>query len=346
MAVFKMDKRINWIDYTKTLCIFLVVLGHSHLPDYVKNMIYVFHIPLFFFISGMLFTFDKYPSYPSFLKKRTAQLIIPYLFFNVVTYLFWVFIGRKVGNDIQLGLHPTKQLIGIFIGNDAYHYLEHCSPLWFLTCLFSVENLYYLFFRYVKVNYKIFVIALFASAGYLDYIYNPIRFPWGLNVALTMVVFYAFGSYLRTIILSSKNKSIAWWLVLSAISYAGIFLISKLNGKVEVSVGDYQNYFYFIVGALFGISFVISICKVISLSFGDIQFIQFIGRNTIVILGFHLLAGSFIKAISFYLLKLPFSIYEITQVSVIYSILSILFLIPVMLFINKYIPFTIGKTKQ
>lgn len=340
-----MEKRIDWIDYAKALCIFLVVLGHSHIPLSIKSIVYVFHIPLFFFLSGVLFSFEKYPNYKSFLKRRVFQLVLPYLFFNVVTYLFWFFIGRKVGDDVILGLHPLKQLLGIVWGNDANHFLEHCAPLWFLACLFSVENLYYFVFKHLKTSYKIIGIVSFAILGYLDYRFNPIRFPWGLNVALTTIVFYGLGALLRSKILEQKNKSIVWWSTLSIFSFLAVMLIAKLNGKVEVSVGEYRNYGYFLIGALFGITFVVSISNAITLSVGRIQFIRFIGKNTLIILGFHILAGSFIKAITYYLFKLPLSVFETTSGSFIYSMFSVLILIPVILFMNKYIPFVIGKTK-
>lgn len=340
-----MEKRIYWIDYAKAFCIFLVVLGHSYLPESAKNVIYVFHIPLFFFISGTLFSFEKHPVYTSFLKKKVLQILIPYLFFNITTYIFWYFIGRKVGNDIEIGLQPQKQLIGILWGNDWNHYLEHCSPMWFLTCLFMVENLYYIIFKHISSNLKIIGIMVFVVIGYVDYKFNPIRLPWGLNVAMLMIVFYGIGSILHSSIINIKKQSSFNWLLITIVSLIGILIISILNGKVEVSIGEYQNYFLFIVGAIFGILFIFSLSNSITLYFNQIQFFQYIGKNTIIILGFHLLAGSFIKAITFYLFKFPLSIYETTSFSFLYSVMSIIILIPAMLILNKYTPFFIGKKK-
>ena len=340
-----MGKRIVWIDYAKTFCIFLVVLGHTQLPPSIKSIIYVFHIPLFFFISGVLFSFEKYTNYNVFLKKRLIQLVIPYFFFNFVTYFIWLIIGRKVGNDVSLGLNPLKQFLGIFLGNDANHHLEHCASLWFLACLFVVENMYYLIFRHLKTSHKVIGLGVFALIGYLDYHFNPYRFPWGLNVAFVTILFYGLGSLLRSRILDPKRQSVFKWTLLSVFSFLIVILIARLNGKVEVSIGDYRNYGYFLIGALLGITFVVSISKAIAQYLGKIQLFQYIGRNTLIILGFHLLAGSFIKAITFSLLKLPLSIYDYPNLSLPYSIVSILLLIPVMLFMNKYLPFAIGKAK-
>jgi len=57
-------KEIVWLDYARFVGIFLVILGHSlqRIPDwksievisYSYDYIYLFHMPLFFVISGYL----------------------------------------------------------------------------------------------------------------------------------------------------------------------------------------------------------------------------------------------------------------------------------------------------
>ncbi|MCV3214943.1 acyltransferase family protein [Plectonema radiosum NIES-515] len=61
-----MRERLHWVDYAKGIGIFLVVVGHilrglvnssileeSKLLLFVDRWIYGFHMPLFFFISGL-----------------------------------------------------------------------------------------------------------------------------------------------------------------------------------------------------------------------------------------------------------------------------------------------------
>lgn len=50
--------RIEWIDTAKGIGIILVLLGHADFEPFSK-IIYMFHIPLFFFISGFLFHFNE-----------------------------------------------------------------------------------------------------------------------------------------------------------------------------------------------------------------------------------------------------------------------------------------------
>ena len=48
--------RLIWIDWAKALAITLVVFGHTPIEkgNFLQNYIVVFHMPLFFFISGFL----------------------------------------------------------------------------------------------------------------------------------------------------------------------------------------------------------------------------------------------------------------------------------------------------
>lgn len=51
----KTKQRISWIDVTKGIAIYLVILGHSLIGLKVNDYIFAFHMPLFFIASGLLF---------------------------------------------------------------------------------------------------------------------------------------------------------------------------------------------------------------------------------------------------------------------------------------------------
>lgn len=65
----------------KTIGIYLIVLGHMF-PKPGTIFIYSFSVPLFFFISGFLFSRSE--TFGSFLIKNIKSLIVPYLFINVI----------------------------------------------------------------------------------------------------------------------------------------------------------------------------------------------------------------------------------------------------------------------
>lgn len=78
---------INWINALKGIGIILVVLGHLLAKDYpfVTPYIYMFHMPLFFFISGYLFKPDL--NFRSYFIKKFFSFGIPYLSFLFILFL-------------------------------------------------------------------------------------------------------------------------------------------------------------------------------------------------------------------------------------------------------------------
>lgn len=341
----RMESRIQWVDYAKAFGIFLVVLGHAGFPESVRSVIYVFHIPLFFFLSGMFFKPEKYANYNVFLKKRLRQLVVPYLFFNIATYLFWVIIGRHFGKDALLVFNPLHPLLGILYGTPTNHFLEHNAPMWFLACLFMTESLYFLIFKNINNQLKIIGLIVFAMIGFIDYRFNYFfRLPWGLNVSLVVIVFYGLGSILSDKLQDDDSKS---KFLLSAITFICsilVLLVAYFNGKIEVSMHEYGNYLLFWLGAFAGIGFVISVMKLLQIYHLNLFFIEFIGKNTLIILGFHLTAGTFIKAIIVYVFNQEISVFDYQLVELLYSVLSIIVLVPVIFILNKYFPVLIGKS--
>ena len=86
-----MKQRDLSIDYAKGLAILLVYMGHSILyyppgifvdcswSKVLSGMIVSCNMPLFFFISGLLFAFSK-KSNLQVVKDKAKRLLIPYLF--------------------------------------------------------------------------------------------------------------------------------------------------------------------------------------------------------------------------------------------------------------------------
>jgi fucose 4-O-acetylase-like acetyltransferase len=336
-------KRILWIDYSKAFLIFCVVLLHIHIQDPYNQFIRTFVIPFFFFISGIFFDPSKYENYTVFIKKRGIRILIPYLAFNVLTYLFWLLIGRHFGLDSNSNMSPLEPIYGILYGTSSLMY--HYVPLWFLACLFSAESIYYFIFRKNQTRiYSLFAIVGFALIGFINYKFNKTHLPWSIDIALVMLVFFASGSLLRNTLINTDRKS--WFYLVTILLTAVILYFNlQLNTTVRVYINEYGNFLYFLIGAFAGIFMIMSIFKLLTDRIKRSKVLEFVGKNTLLILALHLISGSVIKAISVYILKQPLSIYEIGWVKLIYAALSIAILYPIILFFNKYLPFLVGKSK-
>lgn len=125
--------RIDWIDLTKGIAIFLMVCGHTSIPLSISNWIWSFHMPLFFIISGILFNATKYPNFNLFIKKRGKTLIIPYIIFSLITLLT---------------IHDQTLKEWLYKG-----WINGCA-LWFIPVLFFAEIFF--LFHYSLHKFKLF----------------------------------------------------------------------------------------------------------------------------------------------------------------------------------------------
>lgn len=84
-------KREKWLDVVKGVGILLMVVGHTKVSDAIKIWIYSFHMPLFFMVTGYLFSKEKWENrgLKFLLKSRAHAYLIPYavlFFINLIIY--------------------------------------------------------------------------------------------------------------------------------------------------------------------------------------------------------------------------------------------------------------------
>lgn len=338
------QKRTRWIDVAKGIVIILVVLGHTSIPKYIEQYIFSFHMPLSFFLSGYLFNHKKYKGYCEFIRKKACSLLIPYFIFSVITYLFWLFIGRKFGTDTDLNISLIKPLVGIIYSNGNDNWMIYNTPFWFLTCLFIVEIVFYLIIRNIKINHVLIAILIASSIlGYLDSLYMPIRLPWSIDVSFTAIVFYGMGYISKNII--PKILSITLRMKILNIIVLSIINISfcHLNGRIDMNSNLYNNYLYFYLSSIAGIMVWLFIAHMLQ----NAKCISFIGQSSLIILALHCtIAISFIKAVISFGFKVPL---ESTNDSLVWGLVytcgAIILLIPAIYIINNYFLWILGQRK-
>ncbi|QUW21259.1 acyltransferase family protein [Sporosarcina sp. Marseille-Q4063] len=332
----KTIKRIGWIDTAKGLGIMLVILGHTNFPDKWAIVIYSFHMPLFFFLSGYLFSVKKYNNFGMFLKNKARSLLIPYFLFSFLSFLYLPLISTITTNGINL----MKSFIGIFYSIGIDNWMLHNIVLWFLTCLFIVEVIFYIVVKNIS-NFKLilFVLFIFSILGYIDSLYMPIRLPWSIDIAITATVFFGFGfiSNKKGIVDKLLNSKVIIIFVLSLLIFT-LFIKNMItdNYMIDMNYNKLNNYFDFYIPAICGIILIIILSSLIKS-----KFLNYFGENTLVILATHLplinLVGVLLDTVGV----------SITNQGGIRTILVSFFVsllsIPLIYFINRYTPFLLGK---
>ena len=195
------NQRNHTIDIMRGIAIFLVVFGHVTYITELRTYIWGFHMPLFFFISGLLFRREKFGGFVEFAKSRVKSIVLPFAIFYLVTFAYWVLIERNTrGADVSIG----SQLLGLVYGTYDMRYMMFNGALWFLPCLFSMEMLYWFVSKCTKpAGLTVILVACYAIGLCLT-TYTP-WLPWGLCAAFVGVVYYGIGDLCKPLVSYRTN---------------------------------------------------------------------------------------------------------------------------------------------
>lgn len=246
----------DWINSLRAVGIVLVVLGHTlGINEGVEKFIYSFHMPLFFFISGLVLTSTQLSkTWPDAVLHYGRRLLMPYLLFSLLTYLPWVLFSRHYGADAALDLEIWRPLLGTIYGIGVDGWLQHNAMLWFFPCLFVVHLLFRVVYRlwFLPLWGRYLVIALLAGLGFLLPSILPMRMPWGFEIALIALPFYALGQ--ACVSGATRQPRIGSNTALLGFFFAAVQLICiALNGRVDMNFISLGNPLLFYLGAVSGI---------------------------------------------------------------------------------------------
>lgn len=319
-------QRTAWIDVLKGIAIICVVLGHNpvltQLSPKVFNVIFSFHIPLFFFISGYLFNSNTTGC--NLCKRRFNTLIRPYLFTVIVISLVYVLLKNRPS--------PLWYVFWIFYGNGP-NLPKAMLHLWFLPNLFLVTMFVWSLFRYIEflkasIGGQIFFIAVFLILGGLciqlfwnliippfitdalpndsnlflinGQLDNPAYakevislekqfiikgLPWSADIVLTSTAFFMSGYFIRKNVFEKffhKGKIAAFMLLTFAV------LHYLFNDTIDLNLRRYDNIFICTLLAFTGIY----VCFYTSYAITEtnikaVNVMKYIGRYSLIIFIFH-----------------------------------------------------------
>lgn len=134
----------------------LVVLGHSDITEefrgtWIVRWVYSFHMPLFFFISGFLFSLtmptDKFrkTKFSTFIKKKCIRLLVPFLFINTIIFI----VKSTLISDSSMMKNPVGLNFPDFLDSTLFHPLGF---MWFLPTLFCIFLIAFPLTKIIKVN--------------------------------------------------------------------------------------------------------------------------------------------------------------------------------------------------
>lgn len=292
-SIIKKD-RFDYIDVAKAIGMLTIIWGHVATGNSVA-FVYAFHIPLFFFLSGMVFVKDKYRDFGSFVKRRIQTLVIPYIIYSFITWVIWVAFSYYTHANVTSYWMP---LLETFIAQGSEGYLVHNVPLWFVMCLFVVELAYYWISKLPDVWNLVLSISL-AVAGYVlvNYctFFDFTTLPWSIEVAMMALIFYATGNlFVKNIGHKKFMNFVLKRQAVSSIIVILLFLVTYnggvINGQVSMGHASIHNPFLFYPVSYVGIFAMLGLCVLLSAWLNETKMvsgIKWFGQNSFIAMSIH-----------------------------------------------------------
>lgn len=313
--------RYSYMDIAKGVGIILVILGHTNTSLYLNDFIYSFHMPLFFIISGYLYS-RKEIKYKEFIWHKFKSLLIPYIIFFIISAPITL-----IKNNFSLS-HLIKSLL--FYGETSWN-----TPIWFLIVLFSVYIIYFLVDK-LNNKQKNLCITVFLLLGYLCY-KNNIVLIMGLQVSFIGVFLFNIGTAIKEFDISTiKNKEI---IIVVLFSITLLFSV-VLGNDVDMVKNIYGNFLYFIITSITGSLMII----IISTKIQNNNILEFFGKNTMVIMGLHFFIILGLNKVINIILGINILTSNKNDIlSIIITIIILIIFIPIIKVVNIYMPWLSGR---
>lgn len=242
--------RAVWVDHAKALAMVAVVYGHTVQTGAANRYVYSFHVPLFFFLLGVVFSITRGEEKPfgDFIKKRAYSLMLPYYCFAVLSTAV-IFLASRVvpALEAEIFANPLDLIKNLFIGDCIPN-----RPLWFLPCTFVLSVLAWAVLRLINrleaPASRLWAMAVLGGACAIALIlteaFTRIRFlPFKADGAVFMLPFFLAGyamdrfSGLERI----RHLPAAPRFMLMAVLLAGGAWLGLVNGKPDYRANYYDH---------------------------------------------------------------------------------------------------------
>lgn len=281
-----MNKRNTAIDIAKAIGIVLMILGHCWEIPYmpIRHLIFTFHMPLFFIISGY---FYHNKGIKQSLVQDAKHLMIPY-FATCGAIIILASIRALLNGNVKAILYF---IAATFIGSGSdrscmlFSHVPNIGAIWFFPALYVCKNIYNIISQHNNNHTKrlLYSSIIFLCATLIGrYL---IFLPFSILSGLSAIIFYSIGDYFKNQSFHIKPIhyiiGIICWFI--SFKYSHLYLVQP---KIDL-------YFIDVIGATTATIFVYFLSKKLNQMHHISKYISWIGKNSMYILCFHLIDLTF-----------------------------------------------------
>lgn len=266
------DRHRSDIDVAKGIGILAVVIGHVFTGPIVPA-IFLWHMPLFFFISGYLLSPRQ--NVTRYLVSKAKSLLIPYASFLLLLSLpfllktalsdhrgFWLLVSNMLYGGSRL-----TSWFGVF---------------WFVTCLFFTQQFANLLVtRAIKISVFICAASLL-MAFFLARFFPETETPWNLHIVFMALPIFMFGYLIRA---GFMRDYVRWVAVFTPIAL--VLAATGILGTFDMKRGWYGTPFISLIAAVSIIIFIFKTAKIITHCEKLSRSLEFFGRASMTVMFTH-----------------------------------------------------------
>lgn len=285
--ILNSKQRILWLDIAKGIAIICTIIGHTvAFGSQIRNLIFSFHMPLFFLLSGYTIKTISKDKMISATWKDFKRLIIPFFFMGIINVLLLVVLKNA-------HFFPSLKLqIKRFMWGNGNDYLgDLCSPpimmfgvgvIWFLVALFWGKLAYRIFDRTVSKNRLIFLLFLSFVGIWIS---NVARLPQCIDMIPVIMLFIEGGRIIRDDVDTDSNV----WKCLGIISFfVWIYFAWDKGIYIELATRKYPYTMLSVLIAFLGCICVIQLSQAIE-NIKIVRLLIYVGKYSLDLLCIHYL---------------------------------------------------------
>ena len=287
--------RVAWVDILKVLGILAIFCGHmGKNTGNLYVFVFLYHVPLFFFASGLFAGKMEGLSFWNVIKKKFNQILLPYFFLAVVNMVVLILLNEA---DFITYIKYVKQFIwGIRNQLPA-------AAMWFFSCLFCTAIIFDILRRVLKRKSLLLLVSLFSYLIAIKLFPNrpDITPSWFFNLdsAFYYLIYYTIG-YVAGDLLMGKYSGCEFKLkrlfdvvgVLLLFFYIyTVYMEKAFLGDLMISI-PMIGLFYPIIRAVLIIFGNIAVAKVLE----ECNTLRYIGSQTLWLCGNESIAKNIVNA--------------------------------------------------
>lgn len=286
-------KRLGWIDMCRGIVMILVVLGHT--LTYNSNLrfiIFTFHMPVLFIISGFVFKPRVLCiSAPKYAKRLLMPMYVAGIALLIYRIMSMIIEQQKLA-DICYWIKRTIVAVLFASGVDTpkgFPWVHTFGMLWFLAAMFWAMILLTVIFNNTEKNIIRIILCLSGTVVGMvisRYVWLPMNF----DIALIVLTYLCVGYYLK--INSMDNMK----LMIPIIVFCGIIwgVNYMLGGKIELAQRRFDIPVLSFAASVAGSILVMYICKITYRKNKLTDALQFVGKNSMTVLVIHFIDSNMI----------------------------------------------------